>query len=639
MRIALTGNPNCGKTTMYNAVTGKNENVGNFSGITVDKKESELKPKFKKDKNSNVTIVDLPGAYSISPFTAEESLTRDYILNEKPDAIINIVDGANIIRSLFFTTQLLELGIPMIIAINKEDIVKKRGDKIDIEELSKRLNCQVIFTNASNENGLEKLFYSARELALSNKEQKILEIENGQDDKVRHKYIDNLVKDIMVRNIISHEETISDKIDSIVAHKWLGLPVFFTIMYIVFWFSQVLIGGAISEYLNETLFAEIVPEASEKFLTTIGVNDYLQSLIIDGIIAGVGAVIGFLPLIMVLFFCLGLLEDSGYLARVAVVMDRFFKKIGLSGKSIIPMIVGTGCGVPGVMATRTIENEKERNITAILTPFVPCGAKLPIIALFAGVFFPNQAWVGPSMYILAIFMICIGGLFLNRVLDFEASEESRFIIELPEYKLPSVKYAFGQMMDKGKSFIVKASTIILAMNALVWFLGSHNFVLEVVESADDSMLAFFGSILSVFLIPLGFKGWQLGAATITGFVAKEEVVATLAVVLAATSEGALYSTLPQFFTPVTALSFIVLNLFIPPCFAAIGAMNSELSSKSLLVKGILFQTSIGYICAMIISQVGSVIAYGHVGYGFLPAVIIFIVATILVTNILIKTKK
>ncbi len=639
MRIALAGNPNCGKTTIYNVVTGKNENVGNFSGITVDKKEWELKEKFKKNKDDSITVVDLPGAYSISPFTKEESLTRDYITKENPSAIINIIDGANISRSLFFTTQLLELGIPIIIAINKEDIIKKRGDKVYVDKLEDELNCKVILTNGINEEGIKELFFYAIELVKTNKKQKVLEIENKDNDIERQKFIDNLVGSVIVKNKLSYEETISDKIDSVIAHKWLGLPIFFGIMYIVFWLSQVLIGGAISEYLNEEFFGEIVPNVSENFLTSIGVNVYLQDLIINGIIAGVGAVIGFLPLIMVLFFFLGLLEDSGYLARVAVVMDRFFKKIGLSGKSIIPMIVGTGCSVPGIMATRTIENEKEKNITAILTPFVPCGAKLPIIALFSAVFFPSQAWVGPSMYILAIFMICIGGLFLTKVLNFEATEESRFIIELPEYKIPSVKYAFKQMLEKGKSFIIKASTIILAMNAIIWFLSVHNFTLQVVESADDSILAFIGGILSIFLIPLGFKGWQLGAATITGFIAKEEVVATLAVVLAASSENALYSSLEEFFTPVTALSFIVLNLFIPPCFAAIGAMNTELSSKKILVKGILFQTAVGYVCAMIISQVGSIIFYGTIGYGFIPAVVVFILFVVIVVNILSKSKR
>ncbi len=635
MRIALAGNPNCGKTTMYNAVTGKSENVGNFSGITVEKKESILKSKFNK-KNKDIIVVDLPGAYSISPFTSEESLTRDYILEENPDVIVNIVDGANISRSLFFTTQLLELGIPTVIAINKEDIVNKRGDVIDIEKLSKGLNCKVVFTNASSEKGLNELFSFASELAETHTEPKPLVIEGGKEDLVRQKFINDIVKNSIVKNKISYEATTSDKIDEIVAHKWLGLPIFFGVMYVVFWISQVLIGGTISEYLNETFFGEIVPETAETFLSTIGVNDYLTSLIIDGILAGVGAVIGFLPLIMVLFFCLGLLEDSGYLARVAVVMDRFFKKIGLSGKSIIPMIVGTGCGVPGIMATRTIENEKERKITAILTPFVPCGAKLPIIALFAGVFFPGQAWVGPSMYALAIFMIVIGGLFLNKVLHFEASKESRFIIELPEYKIPSIKYAFFQMLDKAKHFIVKASTIILAMNALIWFLGNHNFTFQVVENTNDSMLAFVGGILSIFLIPLGFKGWQLGAATLTGFVAKEEVVATLAVVLASSSEEALFGVLPEFFTPVTGLAFIILNLFIPPCFAAIGAMNSELGSKNLLFKAIAFQTLVGYTIAMIISQIGTLIVFGEIGYGFVPAVIVLIGVCVLVVSILKK---
>ncbi len=634
MRIVLTGNPNCGKTTMYNAVTGKSESVGNYSGITVDKKEAPLKNKFNKN-NEKVTIVDLPGAYSITSFTKEEALTRDYILDSDADVIVNIVDGANISRSLFFTTQLLELGVPVVIAINKEDVVSKRGDVINIEKLSKTLNCKIVYTNASNEKGLQQLFEYAIQICKESGKVTPLHIENGDKDLERQKFIDNIVKETIVKKTLSYEVSKSDKVDEIVAHKWLGIPIFLGVMYVVFWFSQVLIGGAISEYFNETLFGEIIPGATETFLTTIGVNDYLKSLIIDGIIAGFGAVIGFLPLIMVLFFCLGLLEDSGYLSRVAVVMDRFFKKIGLSGKSIIPMIVGTGCSVPGIMATRTIENEKERKITAILTPFVPCGAKLPIIALFAGVFFKDQAWVGPSMYVLAILMIAVCGLFLNKVLKFKVSDESRFIIELPEYKVPSVKYAFNQMMEKGKAFVINASTIIVAMNALVWFLSNHGFNLKVVEDTNNSMLAFVGGFVSIFLIPLGLKGWQLGAATITGFVAKEEVVATLAVVLASTEEG-LLTALPEYFTPTTALAFIVFNLFIPPCFAAIGAMNAELGSKKMLFKAIGFQTIVGYVAAMLVSQIGAIITTGQLGEGFLVSVIIIIAVIFLAVNTLKK---
>ncbi len=637
MRIVLTGNPNCGKTTMYNAVTGKNETVGNYSGITVDKKEAPLKSKFNKS-GEEITIVDLPGAYSITSFTKEEALTRDYILQSGADVIVNIVDGANIARSLFFTTQLLELGIPVVIAINKEDIVNKRGDVVNIEELSKKLNCDVVYTSASNESGLENLFSHAVRLVKDNKKATPLHIENGDKDLERQKFIDNVIKEVVVKKKASHETKLSDKVDEIVAHKWLGIPIFFGVMYIVFWFSQVLVGGAISEYFNETLFGEIVPEWATNFLANIGVNEYLTSLIVDGIIAGFGAVVGFLPLIMVLFFCLGLLEDSGYLARVAVVMDRFFKKIGLSGKSIIPMIVGTGCSVPGIMATRTIENEKERKITAILTPFVPCGAKLPIIALFAGVFFKDQAWVGPSMYALAILMVSVCGLFLNKVLKFEGSENSRFIIELPEYKIPSVKYAFYQMLDKGKAFIVKASTIIVAMNGIIWFLSNHAFNLRVVENANDSMLAFVGSIIGVALIPLGLKGWQLGAAALTGFVAKEEVVATLAVVLVA-SEETLGGTLSEFFTPVTALAFIVFNLFIPPCFAAIGAMNAELGSKKLLLQAIGFQTLVGYTLAMLVSQVGTIITTGAVAEGFVYSIIILVAVVALCVSVLKKAEK
>ncbi len=639
MRFALAGNPNCGKTTIYNAVTGRNEIVGNWAGVTVEEQEFKLKNKYKKQSDEEIFVVDLPGAYSISPYTNEESLTKDFIMNEKLDVIINIIDGANITRSLFFTTQLLELNIPMVLVINKKDIIDKRGDKIDIELLSKKLNCKIFFTNGKDNKGLEDVFFYAYELAKTNLERDSLEIKDISDsdnkDLARQKFISDITSQTITKNTVSHKSNISDKIDEIVAHKWFGIGIFFFIMYIVFWLSQVAIGGFASDYINEILFGEIIPNNAESLLHTLGVNEFFTSLILEGIIAGVGAVLGFLPLIMVLFFLLGLLEDCGYMARVAVVMDRFFKKIGLSGKSIIPMIVGTGCSVPGIMSTRTIENPNERKITAILTPFVPCSAKLPIIALFAGVFFPGKAWVGPTMYMIAIFMIVVGGLILQKIFVWDEIDESKLIIELPEYKLPSLRYATNKMLTNAKFFIIKASTIILTMNTLIWFLQSHTFGLEMVTDPSDSMLAFIGGILSVFLIPLGFKGWELAAATLTGFVAKEEVVATLAVILASSSEEALSTTggvLTQYFTPVTALSFIMLNLFIPPCFAAIGAMNNELGSKKLLFKALAFQITIGYTLAMITSQVGSLILYGEPSSGFISS--IFVLIGVIVTIVL-----
>jgi ferrous iron transport protein B len=636
MKIALAGNPNSGKTTLYNGITGKSEHVGNWSGVTVSKKEAVLKKKY-NSKGLDVTVYDLPGTYSISPFTGEEEITRDFILGEAPDVIINIVDGANVSRSLFFTTQLLELGIPVVIALNKSDIISKRGDTIDQCILGKLLNCPVVSTTATSEDGMLNLINEAVKLGQENNPQIAPDFADKTSDMERQKFVNVVVDKCQVKKRNASKITMSDKVDRVVAHKWLGIPIFFIIMWAVFSFSIEGLGGYLSGFFNDVVFGEIVPNAVNTFLEGLHVNPLLQALIVDGAIGGVGAVVGFLPLVMVLFFCLSLLEDCGYMARVAVVMDRFFKKIGLSGKSIIPMIVGSGCAIPGVMATRTIEDINERRMTTILTPFVPCGAKLPIIALFVAVFFPGNAWVGPSMYIIAIAMIVICGLLLKKIFVWDNS--SQFIMELPDYKFPSLKYAFNQMIDKAKAFIVKAATIVLVCNTLVWFAQAYSWNLSPVEDQSLSILASIGSVISPIFIPLGFIGWQLAAAAITGFIAKENIVATFAVLLVVTSEEALHlpgGALTQFFTPVTAFAYLVFNLFTPPCFAAIGAMNSELGSKKWLFKALAFQFSVGYILAMLVNQIGSLIVYGTPAKGFIQAIVISAI-TVIYLVITIKT--
>ncbi len=625
MKIALAGNPNSGKTTLFNALTGRTDYVGNWAGVTVEKKEADLRKKFSEGKDT-IKIIDLPGAYSIAPFTGEEAITSDFILDDAPDVIINIVDGANFERSLFFTTQLLELNIPLIIALNKSDIIAKRGDEIDLEQLSKALNCKVITTTATSESGLIQLMQTAIQLGRQKGGQTPVQMISESDvvtDKERQTFISGLSKSLFIKKKASHHITLSDKVDRIVAHKYLGLPIFFLIMWAVYAFSIEGLGGYVSGFFNDTLFGEIIPDALNGLFESMSLNPLLHGLIVDGAVGGVGAVIGFLPLIMVLFFCLALLEDSGYMSRVAVLMDRYFKKIGLSGKSIIPMIVGSGCAIPGIMATRTIEDENEKRITSILTPFVPCGAKLPIITLFSVVFFPNSSWVGPSMYILAFLLIIIGGLLLKRLFVWE--NHTSFILELPEYKVPSLKHAFAQMFDKAKGFIIKASTIILVMNTLVWFMQAFGWNFQPVDDQSLSILASVGGFIAPILIPLGFVGWQLAAASITGFIAKENVVATFAILLATVSEDALHmpnGILTTLFNPVTAYAFLAFNLFTPPCFAAIGAMRSEMGDRKWFFRGLGFQFSVGYVVALLITQIGSLIFYGEYAVGFLPSLFI-----------------
>lgn len=634
MKIALAGNPNSGKTTLFNAITGKTEFVGNWPGVTVEKKEANVRRKYASEI---IRVVDLPGAYSISPFTGEEVITRDFIIEEKPDVIINIVDGANLGRSLFFTTQLLELGIPMVIALNKRDVIQRRNEEINLKAFAKAVKCPVIETVAINSVGLKELIEKSVKVSNHNTQKSLKS--NIKTDMERQKLVDVLIQSIFVKKHDPSLIRLSDKVDRVVAHQWFGIPIFFIIMWAVFSFSINGLGGYLSGIMNENVFGEIVPNAMNTFLESVDVHPLLQGLVVDGIIGGVGAVLGFLPLIMVLFFCLALLEDSGYMARIAVIMDRFFKRIGLSGKSIIPMIVGSGCAIPGVMATRTIEDMNERRMTTILTPFVPCGAKIPIITLFVAVFFKEHTWVGPSMYVIAITMIILGGILLKKIFKWEGS--TGFILELPEYKIPSVKHALTQMLDQAKAFIVKASTIILVCNTIVWFMQTYSFSLQAVDDASLSILAGVSGVIAPILIPLGFIGWQLTAATITGFIAKENVVGTLAVILLA-SESTMHTVegpLLALFTPITAFAFLVFNLFTPPCFAAIGAMNTELGSKKWLFRALGFQFGVGYTLALLISQFGTLIFTGELLPSFIPAMVILAFALVSVVYLIIRTDK
>ena len=632
MKIALAGNPNSGKTTLYNALTGKQEYVGNWAGVTVSKKEAKLKESL----GNNIDIVDLPGAYSIRPYTSEESITTDFIKTENPDVIINVVDSTNLNRSLFFTTQLLELNIPVVVALNKVDISKNVTD-IDVSKLEKELNCKVVEISAAKNEGLKNLINVASESSKL-KEQKNLfkELSNihneEKQDKKRYSIVNNIISKVENRIIRHNEETLEDKIDRFVTNPIIGTGLFILIMAFIFDLSINTLGPLVADALVG--FIENFQNAVSGQLASMGTSDFLNALLTDGIIGGVGAVVGFVPLVMVLMFMLSLVEDSGFMARIALIFDPLFRKVGLSGKSIIPMIVGYGCSIPGIMATRTIKDEKQRRLTAMLTPFVPCGAKIPIIALFTAAFFPEQGYMFPLTYIVAFTVIICVGLILKKVTGAD-NIKNYFIIELPQYRIPSIKRAFFKMLETGKDFITRAGTIIIVCNTVVFIMSSFNFKLQLVEDAvNTSILANVATPFAFLLIPVGIGVWQLAAAAITGFIAKEEVVGTLAVVYsmgaAINSDFELVNAMTvretMGITAVSALAFMFFNLFTPPCFAAIGAMKSEMKSNKWLLKSVLLQLSVGYIVAMITYQVGTILVYKELAQGFIPAVIILALA-------------
>ena len=618
MRIALAGNPNSGKTTMYNRLTGANEKVGNWAGVTVESKEHALRKIY---SDLNITIVDLPGAYSMSPYTSEESITSSYVKKEDVDVIINIVDGTNLSRSLLFTTQLLELNIPVVVALNKSDINKKKETEIDVEKLSKLLKCNVVETTSTSGDGLKDLINTAVSVKDTKQESPYKSIRTSEDKKQyelddvkRFEFVDKIVKETEKRKVFAKDKNINDKIDNILTNKYIGIPLFAIVMFLVFQISQVWVGAPIADWLSGNL------ELFQEWVGTIfkDANPLLNALLVDGVIGGVIAVIGFLPLVMVMYFLIALLEDMGYMARVAVILDPIFKKVGLSGKSVIPFVIGIGCAVPSIMASRTIKDENQRRATAMLTPFMPCGAKIPVISLFAGAFFDNSGLVSTFMYLTGIILIFVCALVINKITN--NSKKSYFIIELPDYKVPSLQLALTSMLDRGKAYIVKASTIILVCNTAVQVMQTFDLSLAVAASADSSILSMIAKPFAYLLLPItGVLSWQLAAAAITGFIAKENVVGTLAVCFVGLENLIDLEELSMLegsetevagiiaITKVAALAYLMFNLYTPPCFAAIGAMRAEMKSTKWLWAGIGLQLGVGYTVGFLVYTIGTVI--------------------------------
>ena len=639
MRIAFAGNPNSGKTTMYNALTGSNEKVGNWAGVTVDKKQATIRSSL--SGGEELVAVDLPGAYSMSPFTSEERVTSAYIKKEQPDAIINIVDATNLSRSLFFTTQLLELGIPVVVALNKTDINQKKQTVIDTALLSRKLGCPVLETVSVDAEHSDLAAVVKAAVDRKGQRQTAPYIQGDIDlssreavmaaDRKRFAFVNQIVREVESRKVLTRDRNFQDQIDTVLTHPVVGIPIFAAVMFLVFHISQSDGPLGLGVWLADTLVGWL--EAFQGIVAqwVSGAEPILQALLVDGIVGGVAAVVGFLPLVMVMYFLIALLEDCGYMARATVVLDPIFKKVGLSGKSVIPFVIGTGCAIPGVMACRTIRDERERMATAMLAPFMPCGAKLPVIALFAGAFFEGASWVGTLMYFMGIGLILVGAVLINYITG-NKFRKSYFIIELPEYKIPSFSRAFFSMCSRGWSYIVKAGTVILVCNAVVFIMQSFDWNLQLVEEgmAHTSILATIANPIAVCLVPVvGIAAWQLAAGAVTGFIAKENVVGTLAVCygfmvnddLEMVGSGNEVAAAMVGMTKVAALAYLMFNLFSPPCFAAMGAMNAEITDKKWFWGGIALQLATGYSVGFLVYQIGTLITTGSLGAGFVGGLI------------------